>query len=300
MRFRWALGLLAVPAVLGFGYGIAVIRAEPVREHPFFARAAQHPLVIAHRGGMHLWPENTIYAFERALALGADVLEMDLHTTADGAIVVLHDSTVDRTTEGTGVVRDFTLERLTALDAGYRWSPDGGRSFPLRAQGLTIPTLEQVLLAFPEARLNLEIKQAAPSLVPQLCELVRSFRAQERVLVASFQEEAVHEFRVTCPGAATSATAREARRFVALKPLPSPPYIPPAKALQLPERLGRITVLSPSLIRAAHAANLQVHAFTINEPERMRRLLELGVDGIVTDRPDLMLELLGRGSAAEP
>jgi glycerophosphoryl diester phosphodiesterase len=293
MRAWWSV-IAAAALGLGLAYGIAVIRAEPAREHPLFAAARTNPLVIAHRGGMHLWPENTVYAFEQAERLGVDMVEMDLRTTSDSVIVVVHDSTVDRTTAGSGPVRGFTLERLKTLDAGYWWSPDGGATYPFRGAGLTIPTLEEVLAALPSMRLNLEIKQAEPSLVPRLCETIRRFRAQHRVLVAPFRGKAVQEFRDACPEVATSATPAEARAFVAMKLLPAPPYMPPVKALQVPERLGRLPVLTPSLLSAARAANFQVHAFTVNDTGEMRRLLELGVNGIVTDRPHLMLEILGR------
>jgi glycerophosphoryl diester phosphodiesterase len=293
MRAWWGV---AAAAVLGLGlvYGIAVIRAEPARNHPLFPATSMNPLVIAHRGGMHLWPENTVHAFRQAARLGVDMIEMDLRTTADGVIVVLHDATVDRTTDGSGPVHGLTLDRLKTLDAGYRWTPDDGLTYPYRGQGLTIPTLEEVLAAVPGMRLNLEIKQARPTLVPRLCETIRRFRAQHRVLVASFQAEAVHAFRDACPEVATSATPAEARAFLAMKMLPAPPYMPPVNALQLPERLGRVLVLTPSLLSAARAANFHVHAFTVNDTGEMRRLLDLGVNGIVTDRPDLMLELLGR------
>jgi glycerophosphoryl diester phosphodiesterase len=295
MRGRRVLVVLAIAALLlGLVYAIAAIRAEPVRTHPLFARAPHHPLVIAHRGGMHLWPENTLYAFERVAALGTDMLEMDLWTTADGAIVVLHDRTVDRTTDGTGEVRALTLAQVRELDAGYRFTTDGGRSFPYRGQGLRIPTLEEVLVAVPHARLNLEIKQADPPMAGQLCALIRAHRSPTRVLVASFRDAVVREFRRACPEVATSATAGEAQRFLALQLLPSPAYVPRAKALQLPERLGRAPIITRPLLRAAHQANLQVHAFTVNDTAVMRRLLDDGIDGIVTDRPDLLLEMLGR------
>jgi glycerophosphoryl diester phosphodiesterase len=294
MRLRWGIVAAAALALLLLTYTIAVIRAEPVNDHPLFARAPDHPLVIAHRGGMHLWPENTLDAFQQAAALGTDMLEMDLWTTADGAVVVLHDRTVDRTTDGTGDVRGFTLSQVRDLDAGYRWTPDGGRTFPYGGQGVRIPALEEVLVALPDARLNLEIKQNEPPMAAQLCDLLRAHGAQSRVLVASFHDAAIQQFRRACPEVATSATSGEAQRFVALQLLPSPPYVPPARALQLPYRLGAAPIITGPLVRAARQANLQVHAFTVNDTATMRSLLELGVDGIVTDRPDLLLQLLGR------
>jgi glycerophosphoryl diester phosphodiesterase len=291
---RGALGLLALLALAAGVALLAAPRAGPVAR-PLALPGAARPLVVAHRGGALLWPENTIHAFERAADLGADMLEMDLRATADGVLVVLHDETVDRTTDGTGPVRGLPLEALRRLDAGHRWSPDGGRTFPLRGAGLTVPTLGEVLQALPGTPMTLEIKQRDPSLAAALCETVRAHGAADRVLVASFHDAEVRAFRRLCPEAATSATAGEARRFVLLsKALPRPPYTPPAQALQLPERLGSLHVITPRLVRAAHRRGLQVHAWTIDEEQDMRRLLGLGVDGIITDRPDRLLEVLGR------
>jgi glycerophosphoryl diester phosphodiesterase len=277
-----------------------LVPAHPVTDHPFFLHGERAALAIAHRGSVLLWPENTLYAFEIALALGADVIETDIRTTADGVLVLLHDANVDRTTEGTGPVRALTLAELTSLDAGYRWSPDGGRSFPYRGHGLRVPTLEELFTAFPQARMNLEIKENDPAIATALCRSVREHRMSERVLVASFHPRAVSRFRDVCPGVATSATAPEARRFLALSTLRLENlHRPAAWALQVPEFAGRLRVLTPRFVAAAHRLNLQVHAFTINEPENQRRLLELGVDGIVTDRPDRMLTLLGRAPSEE-
>jgi glycerophosphoryl diester phosphodiesterase len=264
-------------------------------DRPLALPEAAHPLVIAHRGGALLWPENTLFAFRRAAELGADMLEMDLRATADGAIVVLHDETVDRTTDGMGPVRALTLERLRRLDAAHRWSADGGRTFPLRGAGLVVPTLEEVLRALPRTPMTLEIKQREPSLAAALCRAIRAEGASGRVLVASFHDAEVRSFRRHCPEVATSATAGEARAFVLLSRVaPSPPYTPPAQALQLPERLGSLRVITPRLVDAARRRGFQVHAWTVDEEADMRRLLGLGVDGIVTDRPDRLLEILGR------
>ena len=125
-------------------------------EHPFLAGG--NPLVMAHRGGQGLWPPNTLFAFERAVEMGADILEMDIHASADGVLIVHHDDTVDRTTNGSGAIRDHTLTELKELDAGYHWSADGGETYPFRGKGMRIPTLEEVLEAFPKTRLNIDIK----------------------------------------------------------------------------------------------------------------------------------------------
>jgi glycerophosphoryl diester phosphodiesterase len=302
-RRTWLVaGLLAALSLVSVGVVLVLPpRPGPSSPHPLLVTMQHDPIVIAHRGGALLWPENTLLAFENAVRLGVDMLEMDLRSTADGVPVVLHDPTVDRTTEGTGRLRDLPLAELRRFDAGYRWSDDGGRSFPYRGRGVTVPTLEEVLRAFPGTPMTLELKEADPELLEKVCSSLRTFGANHRALVASFDVDALRAFRRLCPEVATSATASEARRFVLLsKATTTPPYVPPAQALQLPERYGPLRVLTPGLIAAARANDLPVHAWTINEEADMRRLLDLGVDGIVTDRPDLLLELLGRGSRDEP
>ena len=295
MRTKWLWVLLGVLAVLAAAYAITALLARPAAEYPFFAQFEQRPLVMAHRGGRALWPENTIYAFERAVELGVDVLEMDIHTTADGVPVVMHDDTVDRTTNGSGPIHSLTLEELKELDAGYDWSPDDGQTFPHRGQGITVPTLEEVFAAFPNVPLNIEIKQEEPSLVAPFCQLIREHDMVERVLVASFHEETIDEFRTTCPDVATStSTSETVVLFVLSRLFLEATYGAPAEAAQVPEYRSGLHVLAPRFIDAAHNRGLEVHAWTINEGDDMQRMVSLGVDGIITDYPDRLLELLGR------
>jgi glycerophosphoryl diester phosphodiesterase len=266
--------------------------SRPVPEHLFFVDQPD-TLVIAHQGGDGLWPSNTLYAFERATALGADVLEMDVHSTADGVIVLSHDETVDRLTDGSGLIKEMTLEQLKELDAGYDWNKDDSTSFPYRGQGITIPTLEEVLTAFPDMRMNIEIKQREPSIVASFCNLLRRHDRERRVLVASFHPDTIEAFRQTCPEMATAATEPEIRPFFVLNRIfLDAVYRPPAEAFQVPEYSGNLHVLTPRFVRGAHNHNINVHVWTVNETEDMRRLLELGVDGIITDRPDRLLTLL--------
>ena len=251
-------------------------------------------LVIAHRGGAALWPENTLYAFEHARDLGVDVLEMDVQVTSDGVLVVLHDAALDRTTNGSGPVNKLSLNELKKLDAAFRFSPDGGRSFPLRGRGINVPTLQEVFRALPGMRFNIEPKQAQPSLVKPLCRMIRESGLQKQVMIGSFSAQVLAEFREECPEVATSASpievgalltastagANEQQRALA------------AKAVQVPESIGGRSVLTREFIEAAHARNLQVHAWTINDEESMTRLIELGVDGIMTDYPNRLIALL--------
>lgn len=259
-------------------------------------------LVIAHRGGAGLWPENTMYAFTRAVALGVDVLEMDIHATADGVMVVIHDPTVERTTNGTGAISGMTFAELKTLDAGYRWTPDGGATFPLRGQGITIPALSEVIAAFPEVRFNIEPKQAEPSLAAPLCQMLREHQVTERVMVGAFKAVVLDEFRRACPEVATSASTSEVSAFLALSTAGLEGSSNAAhQALQVPEYSAGIRLLTPAFIEAAHRRDLEVHAWTINEKSSMERLLDSGIDGIITDYPDRLIETLnGRRGAPAP
>jgi glycerophosphoryl diester phosphodiesterase len=294
MRSKWLIGLLGVLVGLITVYLAFVLLARPAGEHPFFAQFKRHPLTMAHRGGGSLWPENTMYAFERAAAMDVDVLEMDIHSTADGMLVVIHDRTVDRTTDGTGAVQDLTLAEVKALDAAYSWSSDGGTTYPYRGQGITVPALEEVFAAFPAQPMNVEIKQAEPSIAAPLCRTIREFGMAHRVLVASFHDQVMEEFRHECPEVATSASENEVVvLFVVSNTFLGATYSPTSQSVQVPEHRSGLHVLTPSLVDTAHSRNIQVHAWTINEVGDMQRILDLGVDGIITDYPDRLLELLG-------
>jgi glycerophosphoryl diester phosphodiesterase len=272
-----------------------VVLARPAAHSAYFVRAGPSPQIMAHRGGSGLWPENTLYAFERAVALGVDVLEMDIHSTADGVLVVIHDSTVDRTTDGTGPVQALTLAELKALDAGYRWSSDGSETFPYQGLGLTVPSLEEVFSAFPQTPMNIEIKQTEPAITVPLCRLIREWGMVEWVLVASFDQTTVEAFRRECPQVATSTAEGEVILLFALsKVFLEATYSPQAGAVQVPEYRSGLHVLTPRFVAAAHRRGLQVHAWTINDPDDMQRLVDLGVDGIITDHPDRLQVVLGR------
>jgi glycerophosphoryl diester phosphodiesterase len=291
--------LIVVLAVFGVIAAIAlfmVVLAQPADDCPACLRDLPRPLVMAHQGGEELWPSNTMFALERAVALGVDVLEMDLHVTADGALVLIHDETVDRTTDGMGVVEQMTLAEVKALDAGHYWTDDDGQTFPFRGQGITIATLEEVFQAFPAMPMNIEIKlvENVPVVEP-FCQMIRQYGMQDKVLVASFHQDALDQFRATCPEVSTSTTQNEvinffARHFVGL----AASYSPVAQAVQVPEYRSGIHILTPRFIKDAHSRGMDVHVWTVNDAEDMQRMIDLGVDGIITDRPDILLELLGR------
>lgn len=285
--------LVIVLAVAAAVLLIVWLTSRPAEERSFFD--LEGPLVIAHQGGEGLRPSNTMASFQNAMDLGVDVLEMDVHSTADGVLVLIHDDTVDRTTDGTGRVNELTFAELQQLDAGDYWTEDDGQTYPFRGQGITIPALEEVLAAFPGMPVNIEIKQVEPSIAGDLCELLRRYERTDRALVASFHPESMNEFRSLCPEVATSMVESEIRVFYVLNRLGlGGLYSPPGEAFQVPERSGSIEILTPPFVSGAQGRDIAVHAWTINETADMARLLDLGLDGIITDRPDRMLQLLGR------
>ena len=254
------------------------------------------PLVIAHQGGDGIWPGDTLYAFEKAVETGADVLEMDAHLTRDGHIVLMHDEEVDRTTDGAGLIEDLTLEELQRLDAAYAWSNDGGKTFPYRGQGIRIPTLEELFQSFPQMRYAIEIKLTQNPIDKPLCDLIRKHNMQDKVMIASFHDGAMQNFRAACPEVATSASRGEVTQFVLLgKVFLSGLVTPQYQSIQPPydpEESMNIPIMTARFIREAHAKNVRVEPWTVDDPELMRRYIEWGVDGIITDRPDLMIEIL--------
>jgi glycerophosphoryl diester phosphodiesterase len=287
-RALWILGALAVLYL----YFSTLHPHERAQDHAFFDGAGVW--AIAHRGGRGLWPENTLFALENAKALGADVLEMDLRATADGVIVLMHDRTVERTTDGTGRVDGMTFAELGRLDAGYRFRDASGR-LAYRGRGIAVPALDEVLTQLGDVRLNVELKDASPEFAVRLCDLLQARGATQRVLVASFDHDAMTAFRRACPAVATSATLREALTLYQLDRVKlTSLYRGPAAALQIPEMLRGRRIVDPELLELAEKMNLRVHVWTVNDEAGMRRLLDLGVQGILTDYPDLLLKLMGR------
>jgi glycerophosphoryl diester phosphodiesterase len=293
MRKRIIQYFLGFILILAIAYVVLSSMSKPVSDHPYLN--PDNFWVIAHRGGHSLGPESTLYTFKRALEIGVDVLEVDIRTTKDGEPILLHDRTVDRTTNGTGPVDNFTLAKLKTLDAGYGWSPDHGQTFPLRGKGLTIPTLAEVFKAFPSARINIEIKESRTAEISRLCQLIQDYQKTNLVMVASFDVSQLNEFRKQCPEVATSAGAREAFLFYGLQWAHLENlYFPRAQALQVPQYYGNRQVVTPRFLEAAHDRNMRVHVWTVNDTHSMQQLINLGVDGIMTDYPERLLQLLGR------
>ena len=266
--------------------------------HPYFDVAT--PTVIGHRGSAGDAPENTLPSFALGLASGAAILESDVHLTRDGVPVLLHDDAVDRTTDGSGRVAALSLAQLQTLDAGHRFSADGGRTHPFRGRGLRVPTLEEALAAFPDARFNLELKEGLPGLVEGCLERIRNAGGERRTLLTAGDDALMQELRAGVAQSglpvALGASAREVGDFLRCAiekrgPAPGP------MALQVPPDFGGRPLVTREFVEHAHAHHLVVHVWTIDEPDQMRALLALGVDGIVTDYPTRLAEVIARQTA---
>jgi glycerophosphoryl diester phosphodiesterase len=254
--------------------------------HPFFELAT--PIAIGHRGSSGEAPENTLPAFARALEQGAAILETDVHATADGRVVVYHDERVDRTTDGAGAIAELSFEALRRLDAGYDFTPDEGRTYPYRGCDLRIATLAEAFEAFPEARFNIEIKRDDPALVDGVIRAVADAGREKRTLLTAGGDAAMARLRrrlaETGLAPAVGASAGDVLGFVraALSGTAPPPE---PMALQIPDDFGGRPLVTRELVDFAHAHDVQVHVWTINDPAEMARLFGLGVDGIVSDYP---------------
>jgi len=247
---------------------------------PFFS---PRPQVFAHRGGCHLGPENTIAAFDIGMSTGADGLELDVHLSADNVVVVHHDRTLDRTTDATGPVAARTADELARVDAGYRFARDG--RFPFRGRGIGVPTLREVLARY-RVPIIIEIKVSTPAMGQAVAEEIRRAGAIDYACVAGYGLASATAARAELPGVAASASQPEVRLAVYRSWLRWPVRRAAYQTYQVPERAEATRIVSRRFIRDAHTAGLKVQVWTVDEEADMRRLLEWGVDGLISNRPD--------------
>ncbi|HEX6670022.1 MAG TPA: glycerophosphodiester phosphodiesterase [Gemmatimonadales bacterium] len=243
-------------------------------------------VVIAHRGASAEAPENTLPAFEAAVRHGADSIELDVRLTADGAPVVIHDDILDRTTDRTGPVAALTLAELRAVDAGWSFTPDGGRTHPFRGGEVRIPTLGEVLWAFPRLTVLVEIKE--PAAQEAVRRVLLQEEAAERCAVASEYREALLAFDQPPFARGASSPEISALYWAAMlrRPRPAAGY----RLLSVPLRHRGVPVPTRGFIAAARASGCPVHVWTVDSPDTARRLWRRGVSGIVTNVPGTMVE----------
>jgi glycerophosphoryl diester phosphodiesterase len=256
-------------------------------DHPFF-KGLRPPLHISHRGGAGLAPENTVAAFRDAVSrYRTDMLEIDLQPTRDGEIVVFHDDTLERCTDGEGPISDQTFAELSSLDAGFRFTTDEGSTFPFRGKGERIPRFEDVLEAFPDVRLNIEIKADAPGLEAEVAERIRKAGATPRVCCGSSNDAVAERFFEALPEACHYYPTNALTQVVmALLQGEQAPRDDRFRVLAMPVYFGEMRLVTPALVAGAENLDRWVFVWTVDDADEMKRLLREGVHGIMTDRPD--------------
>jgi glycerophosphoryl diester phosphodiesterase len=232
-------------------------------------------------------------AFAGAIETGVSHLETDLRMTSDGTLVCFHDRTVDRTTDAAGEVSSLTVDELSELDAGYRHRPSGG--FPFRGKGVTVPTFEELVTSFPDVGLVVDMK--SDGMASELARIVDRHKLARRIIVGSFSDRRLAEFRSETGGRVPTSAGQSTVRNWLISARMGRPFPCPAVALQVPARSRGLRVVDERLIAAAHSVGMQVHVWTVNQVGEMTRLLDMGVDGLITDRPDLLNDLLAERAA---
>jgi len=273
-------------------------------------------LAYAHQGGAWEGPSSTLHAIEAAIAAGATGIELDVHATADGHLVVCHDETVDRTTQASGAIASMDWEEIARLDNAFWWAPGADVSpgldddaYPHRGRApedrrFGVARLEEVLEEFDQVVLNFDIKQTAPAVAPYeeaLADLLRRYDCADRVIVASFLDAATEAFSAFAPEFSTGAGTLAVAEFYRSVQAGEVPAAMRHAALQVPHTFGDITLVDQRFVDVAHEQGLAVHVWTIEEEDEMAELVALGVDGIITDRPTALVGVLERlGCAWDP
>lgn len=253
--------------------------------------AGPRPRLFGHRGASGTMPENTLPSFSEALAAGADRLELDVHLSADEEVIVLHDPDLDRTTDGKGPAARLRLAELRELDAGYQFESRDGEH-PFRGRRIRIPTFAEVLAHFSKVPLNVELKVDEPALVSAMKRLLDRHDAWARVLLTAENQSLMERIRTVMPDVLTGMSANEVLEFLGNGGNSS--YRARGHALQVPVTYAGIPVITKQFVEIAHAAELEVHAWVINDEAEMRDLVDMGVDGIMTDFPHVAAAVLGR------
>ena len=249
------------------------------------------PRVIAHRGDSKNYPENTLPAFLSAVRMGIDVIETDVHLSKDGVLVIWHDPTLERNTDGKGTIESHTYEELLKYDAGYTFTKDGGKTFPFRGKGIRLCTLDEALKACPDERFNVDLKSKNLAIVDEFIRVIRDNKAERRVVCASFHYMILKKMRKKAPDIMTSITTAEVVPLVLRKKA----HLLPSKfkrkiIFQIPRKAG-INIVTPSFVKEMHKRGAVIMVWTINDEKSMRELFSMGVDSVMTDDPALVIKV---------
>jgi len=252
--------------------------------------SAPRPRIFGHRGSAGTHPENTLPSFQAAVDLGVRYLETDVHMTRDGEIVVSHDGDLERSCGRAGVIKEMDYADLATADAGYTFTLDG-KEFPFRGKRLRIPRLAELFATFPNAFFNIELKPEDVSITGPALRVIDAAKMRRRVLLAGEHQNRLDEVRAMAPGIATSFSYLEMAAFMQALAARDPAYQPAGDALQIPPEYYSWKLATPETIAMAHRNGVEVHIWTLNDEPAMREMLELGVDGIMSDFPSLALKV---------
>lgn len=296
-----------VKKALGLGSIIApiwyAIYAWPQSDEsmPFFEKKKTRTYNIAHRGGAALAPEETLEAFAKSEEAGADMFEYDVHITKDGHLIASHDATVDRITTGTGYINDLTLTEIKALDAGEKFVDVNGES-PYKGQGVQLATVEEIFLLFPHKRAVIELKDTnRPELYEamnqEIWRLIQQYNMEDKVIIASFDHKINQRFKeisngqVAIGAGESEATSYLTKMILRLNGIAHTD----AQAFQLPTTQHGLDLTQKNIINGSRQRGIDVYYWTINDEGTMRDLIAKGVDGIMTDNPELLEKVLNEG-----
>lgn len=289
---------IAIAAASAAAWAGSKAISKPQQREGKQALQFDRPIILAHRGGAHLEPEHTMLAFEKSAQLGVDGFEIDIRLTKDEEIIVFHDATVDRTTEGYGSVSEMTLAEINALNHGYQFEDLTG-AFPYRDQKIDVVTLRELLESYPNMLINIDIKDAPDtyegSLMPsKLWRLIEELGVENRVVVTSFYGEQIDRFNLYAQNqVALGAGESDVRKaFASFSSQFGHLYHPKVDVFQIPPKSGVVSLDSPKFIQFLSNLNIPVHYWTINDLVTMKKLIHNGAQGIITDRPDIAVELL--------
>jgi glycerophosphoryl diester phosphodiesterase len=253
-------------------------------------------LVFAHRGASKEFPENTLLAFNKAVELNVDYIEVDIRFTKDERFALIHDESIERTTDRKGMVRNYLMHELKRLDAAYYFTTDGGRTYPFRGKGIGLMSLEELFETFPDKKIDIDLKDSNPDQIERLVEIIDKYNAYERIIVASKYLANLKVLRKLCPEIATGFSMFETlylysiykSGFLFLN------IFFKGAVLQIPEKYGNFRIVTKSFVKALHGKGIDLHIWTVNNEKDMIRLIDMGVDGIMTDDPALLVKVLGR------
>ncbi len=284
--------LLIVPAI----YSIIIIKnylkkPKTITVNPGLKEKYTH---MSHRGNSSEIPENTILAFSMAVAkYDTDVLEMDVHSTKDGEIVVIHDKTLDRTTDGKGRIREHTYDEIKKLDAGYRFKSKDKEGYPFRGKGIKVPRLKDVFETFPDLKFNIEVKQKNPPIENKVTDLIREKDLTNKVIIGSALVSVSKKLKEAAPDIASFCHKWDVILFYVLHKLHMGfLYRPEHQAIQPTANAKFFKITCPSMIQSAHKKGMLFHAWVVNDEKQMEELLKTGVDGIMTDYPERLDKVL--------